>query len=338
MHEFVAPIFIIAAPRSGSTLLYEALSTHPSLVSVRGESHHLIEGIPELSIVAKQFESNELTASDATPSIVEQLHRRFFSASQTCDIKKLNAEKQPFRFLEKTPKNALRIPFINAMYPDAKFVYLVRDPFENISSIMEAWLSKRFVTYPQLPGWRGDWSLLLPPGWRSYTNRSLASVAAFQWSQAHNHAISALKKVAANRVHVVTYRGLVEDPNNECQRIFDFAELNPFSVADNNDLPLSRYTLSGPQADKWHKHAHEIEQQADEISASMEMINDFIMPYDNGKISYPEDLADVIGQSKPHENINVQPKIPPSAPINRNALCYCGSNKRYKHCHGKLIR
>ena len=67
--------------------------------------------------------------------------------------------------LEKTPKNALRIPFIRKTYPDALFVYLYREPRDNVSSIMEAWRSGRFVMYPDLPGWQGlPWSLLLIPG------------------------------------------------------------------------------------------------------------------------------------------------------------------------------
>ena len=43
------------------------------------------------------------------------------------------------RFLEKTPKNALRVPFFARIFPDARFIFLWRDPRENIASIMQAW-------------------------------------------------------------------------------------------------------------------------------------------------------------------------------------------------------
>ena len=33
--------------------------------------------------------------------------------------------------LEKTPKNSLRVPFLNAVFPQALFVYLYREPRES---------------------------------------------------------------------------------------------------------------------------------------------------------------------------------------------------------------
>ena len=47
---------------------------------------------------------------------------------------------------------------------DARFIFLWRDPRENLGSIMDAWHAGGWVTYRALPGWDGPWSLLLPPG------------------------------------------------------------------------------------------------------------------------------------------------------------------------------
>jgi hypothetical protein len=85
------------------------------------------------------------------------------------------------RFLEKTPKNSLRVPFFDRVFPDAQFIFLWRDPRENLSSIMEAWRSGNFRTYADLDGFTGPWSLVLPPGWRTLDGRPLEEIAAFQW-------------------------------------------------------------------------------------------------------------------------------------------------------------
>src|SRR6202007_1022499 len=83
------------------------------------------------------------------------------------------------RLLEKTPKNALRVPFLAAAFPDAIFVSLYRDPRETLSSMLDAWRSGQFVTYPGLPEWSGPpWSLLLIPGWPALAGRPLSEIVA----------------------------------------------------------------------------------------------------------------------------------------------------------------
>jgi len=61
------PVFIIAAPRSGSTLLFETLAVSHSICTLGGESHGAIEGAqPELRPGAPGVDSNRL----------ERRHRR----------------------------------------------------------------------------------------------------------------------------------------------------------------------------------------------------------------------------------------------------------------------
>ena len=48
-HVFERPVFIMSAPRSGSTLLFETLQRAPALYTIGSESHRLIESIPTLA-------------------------------------------------------------------------------------------------------------------------------------------------------------------------------------------------------------------------------------------------------------------------------------------------
>ena len=58
--SFDRPIFIVAGPRSGSTLLFETLARNRELWTIGGESHQLIESIDALNPATHGFDSNEL--------------------------------------------------------------------------------------------------------------------------------------------------------------------------------------------------------------------------------------------------------------------------------------
>ncbi len=122
--------------------------------------------------------------------------------------------------LEKTPKNSLRVPFLARVFPEARFIYLYRDPRQVLSSMIEAWTTGRFRTYPQLPGWTGAaWSLLLVPGWRELIGRPLHEIVAAQWNAATRLLIDDLEALPAQRLTIARYDALVADPAAEIRRL-----------------------------------------------------------------------------------------------------------------------
>jgi len=265
--EFEKPLFIVCAPRAGSTLLFETLCQFPELWTIASESHETIEGIPELHPSTRDFSSNRLIEADALPDICSTLRERF--ARQLLDRDRraylelpVNQRPRMVRFLEKTPKNALRIPFLKAVFPGALFIYLYRDPQENISSIIEGWRSRRFVAYKNLPGWPfREWSFLLTPGWLSLQNCSLAEIAADQWNIANTYIWEDLQALPASSWCLVRYWDLVREPAKTIKAISEFAGLSwdsKISQVVSQSLPISRLTLSAPSPDKWRKNEREI--------------------------------------------------------------------------------
>lgn len=257
----IKPLFIIAAPRSGSTLLFETLAKNAALWTTGGETHWWIESVPALKPGAEGVDSNRLTAQHCTEPMKRHLRRQF--AEQLRDrsgLSPTNADA-PIRFLEKTPKNSLRIPFLLELYPDARFLFLWRDPRENISSIMEAWRAGGWITYPQLPGWKGPWSLLLPPGWQGLVDRPLEEVAAYQWDCVNRVVMSDLMGLPQDRWATISYADFLKAPNDTIRKICEFADL-PFDAelarTLAQPLPLSRHTHTPPKADKWRKNEFEI--------------------------------------------------------------------------------
>ena len=182
----------------------------------------------------------------------------------------------PLRMLEKTPKNALRVPFLNAVFPDALFVYLYRDPRPSIASMIEAWETQRFVTYPQLPEWEGEpWSLLLPPGWRDLRGASLAEIAAAQWDTTTRPLLADLEKLPPQRWCVVDYDAFVADPRADVERVCDFAGVSYDDVTA-EPLPLSRHTVSEPAPDKWRAREDEMRDAVGRTDESAAAARDLI--------------------------------------------------------------
>lgn len=249
------PVVILAAPRSGSTLLFETLARSPDLWTIQSESHAVFEQFPELQPSTRGFDSNRLAAHDATAELRRAIHAVFLSRLRNREGTPATDRTGPLRMLEKTPKNSLRIPFLNELFPDALFVYLFREPQENLASIIEAWRSGGFVTYPQLPGWQGlPWSLLLTPGWQSLVGKPLEEVAAAQYSVAHQVILDDLSSLPSDRWMTVEYSRLIADPEQEVRRVCQFADLRWDTPLAPGALPLSRHTLTPPSPDKWRVH------------------------------------------------------------------------------------
>ena len=264
---FDTPVFIVAAPRSGSTMLFEALKENKELWTIGDESHQVFESIKELHPAAHGFESNRLTAEHVDNkvgmAVVGGLTRRLRNSRDEL-MAEMGVDQQPstLRFLEKTPKNALRIPFLKALFPNAKFIFLHRRPEPNIASIINAWKSGNFVTYPRLPNWEGlPWSLLLCPEWRRLAGRPLVDIAAWQWHSTNKQIMNDLNELPEDDWCSVSYEQLVNDKATSLKALCEFATV-PFgpkmqALAD-AALPASKYTVTLPDAEKWRVYEEQI--------------------------------------------------------------------------------
>jgi hypothetical protein len=263
------PVIIVSAPRSGSNLLFEQLMQVPGFWTIGGESHAIFAAFPQLRAENAAFDSGCLGEKHADWDVRRMMRICFlFLVGNHCGSRYLAMPEATrpatIRLLEKTPRNALNIPFLVRVFPDARFIYLHRDPRENVASLIEAWMlglrTGRFVTFRNLPGWdRSGWCFLLPPGWRSMVGRSLAEIAAFQWSACNQIILDNLTQLPNDRWTTISYQALIEDSAGQLKRLCRFADIDPGDASmQGNRLPLSRTTLTPPKPDKWKAHEKEI--------------------------------------------------------------------------------
>jgi len=164
----------------------------------------------------------------------------------------------------------LRVGFLNVVFPEARFVFLHRDARETIGSMIDAWQSGRFRTYPRLPGWEQlPWSMVLVPGWRELRERPLHEVVAAQWRATMDCLLDAVEALPAQRWCAMDYAELIAGPQAQMSQLSAALDL-PWDRTLGGDLPLSRYTLTRPAPDKWRKHATLIEPLLPGLAPTME--------------------------------------------------------------------
>lgn len=291
---FERPIIILACPRSGSTLLFETLKKASALWSIGDESHAVIEHIPEFSTVYNGFKSNELTEKDGDTRTISLLRSRFQAQLRNSKgTSYCEAEHGAIRFLEKTPKNSLRISFLKKVFPDALFIHLIRDPKDNISSIIDGWNSKHFITYPTLPGFNHRWSYLLPPNWEQLQGKSIAEIATFQWNSCNEAIHKELSKLDEKKYHVVNYQEFLDDTSSVVEQICKFIGVNYGSELAqfcSNPLPYSRYTLSKPEKNKWLKNKDQFVDHLGSLDTVIDNLNALSAPFTTYQISNQIDI------------------------------------------------
>lgn len=158
MAEISKPIFIVGLNKSGTSLLYLAMSRHPALSVIRsfrpprgpveadrpgramlymedygiGEGHR-IPGLPPK--LAPQTGANHFAAGDAmrahrlTESDVEP-----GEAASTASAYVSAMIDPSARLCEKSPPNFIRTRYLQALFPDATFIALTRDPLANVAA------------------------------------------------------------------------------------------------------------------------------------------------------------------------------------------------------------
>ena len=288
--SFTRPVFIVSTPRAGSTLLFNGLSNSAEVWTTGEENHELLETITGLHPKDNHYHSNRLLAKNATNEILTELSRRFSQRlvnQQGQWYQGLNDQQRPrdVRFLEKTPKNALRIPFIKVLFPDAVFIYLYREPYANINSLMEGWRSRRFIAYKNLPKWAfKDWSFLLTPNWHALNHCSLVEITAHQWKTANETIIGDLKNLASADWTMLSYDELITNPQQTLATLVQFMQMElstqHFST---KKLALTPVTLSAPQANKWKKNAAELATISTLVEPVFKKIKALKSPYKNKK-------------------------------------------------------
>lgn len=279
------PLIVLGAPRSGTSMLFQALSAHPQLWSLYRESQSVIQ--PVFPVAMEPGRSALVTAEQVTPEKAAALRHAFFEGVGNIEIQHgraaralplilrarlsgytskvgRNRKRAPLRIVEKTPENCLRVGMCEAVFPDAQYVVVIRDPRGSIASLHHGWTKESRFQGHQFPdgyalgGYSGDhWCFALIPDWEKLNGAQLIEVCARQWVDT-NDCLADLPS-SPDRVMTVRYEDLVIRPADTMSAIAQWADLDPEPLRRFSDgLPVVN-TWSPPRDDKWQRVADLIE-------------------------------------------------------------------------------
>lgn len=282
--RFERPIFILAPPRSGSALLFECLCQFAEVAHLEAEAdpvwwHHFPYG--RMAEPSDHVDAGALATADR-----RRLCRHLYREALISHVRRRRSPARvrhllglaPIRYLDKTIANCFHLEALERLFPDARYVFLVRDPRANIASMIEGWPYLERFGKPQLnPYLRRHeartiehWTYPAPPGWQQVVDRPLAEICAWSWQQ-HVEAALAFCARHAGEVLRIRYEELVEHPLRVLQDVAGRVGLNwSEDVARYvRAAPLSRTTVTQPSPDKWQvKYAAEIARVLPQVRAT----------------------------------------------------------------------
>jgi hypothetical protein len=229
--ELKPPIFIFGNTRSGTTIVQKVMSLHPEITGWYEPNALWLYADPGRI-------HDEFDADDATKRVKAYIRQRFLKYQQqhgNCTV------------VEKTPQNILRIPYVRAIFPEATFLFIVRNPFSFISSVEYKWqrpvtgqgIVRRLKDMPlsQLHHWvrrylmqqinkrllRRKYLSIWGPRYKGIQEdlktHDQLTVIARQWSIPSMKAEKAMASFEEGQILRLKYEDFVDDPISDLERI-----------------------------------------------------------------------------------------------------------------------
>jgi hypothetical protein len=252
LHRPIKPILIIGAPGSGTTLLYQTLCYHRDLAYITINMHRAgvlrhgrflgdrkkalfilqnlvhrdyTSNLPLGDSLWKKYigDYNYMTENDYSEEMADYYRKKVLQVQNLCG--------RP-RFVDKTLLNCFRVRLLNSIFPDVKFIHIIRDGRAVAFSI----LNKIEIA--------GDPNPLFHVGFKDILGDKYQS----QRSELYNYGLVWAEFVrkgreasafAKGRYYEVCYENLITEPHKELRKIVDFCELNWYSEFEEK-IPLTQ--------------------------------------------------------------------------------------------------
>ncbi len=138
-------------PRSGSTLLQRILSSHPQ-ISSKSEPWFMLPFVYNTRLEGLLSEYNQRDTFYAMQDFIRELPDGLLDYRQSLhdfaiSLYRKQSESGALYFLDKTPRYHLIIEELTQIFPEAKFIFLTRNPLQIISSMISTFKIKNMHFY-----------------------------------------------------------------------------------------------------------------------------------------------------------------------------------------------
>lgn len=219
------PIFIVGSPRSGTSIMAEALDAHPSIFSPHWETG--------LFVRCDDMLNGHLNWALTENKAAMPLERADFIAWIRESAESLFARfavvtGKP-RWAEKTPAHVFHMPLMQEVFPEAQFIHMVRNGRDVVRSLQQM---------PWAPR-KTRWSIE-------------------RWVRSVNVGRENGRKLPANQYTEVRYEEFLAEPRNCLMRLCSFLgepfseQMLSFHLPENNSWNVSLKPLQGAPVNR-HK-------------------------------------------------------------------------------------
>lgn len=133
------PIFIVGTMRSGTTLLADLLGMHQDIVYCPFELKHIWSKVGGVSMASPKTRDKNCPNLDSHDAHVGQANR-LTEAFYTEFERNLGNKSVSARFLNKNPHLCNKLSFVNALFPDARFIWIYRDLPRVVASLRKLFI------------------------------------------------------------------------------------------------------------------------------------------------------------------------------------------------------
>ncbi len=257
------PIIIIGAGRSGTNLLRDILSKLPNTGTWPCDEINYIWRHGNT-----RFPTDELTPDQATPAVQRFIRGKFSQLAEKYSVEYV---------IEKTCANSLRVSFVDTIIPNAKYIFIVRDGRDVISSAMKRWgapldlayiaAKAKYVPLSDIPyyGLRylgnrvyrtlsrekrlASWGPRFEEMQELLQNNSLPVVCAHQWRRCIERAEEDFQTIDTSRVLSIQYEQLTGNSSATIQSILDFLQIE----IEDSQIAKLQQTILPNSVGKWQQ-------------------------------------------------------------------------------------
>jgi len=235
------PVIILGAARSGTKILRATIASSSDFVCIPYDINYVWK--------YKNYHVNhdELIPDNLNNKIIEYIHKQFF---------RIIKNKKNKKMVEKTVSNSLRVDFVKKVFPDCKFIHIIRDGRDVAESSRRCWdaplelnyLIKKALNFPlkDAPKYaiqfikynlnKFAFSKKKIKSWGPRFNgiddivktHSLIELCGIQWLRCVESTLKSLEKLSRDEYIQIKYEDLVQNPTKELRKIANFLEIRDF--------------------------------------------------------------------------------------------------------------